>query len=335
MKARSLLLAGVAALGLALTACSPPAENATTTGTTTTTGGSGTPAKKFKIAVSIPAADHGWTAGIGYWANKLAKDHEAEAEITVEPAKDADAQVKSLETLATQGYDALVVLPTEPEQVTPTVKRLADSFGYMVAVDRGLTEPIADVWVRGDNKEFGRKAATYMAEKLGGKGNILIFQGIPCPIDTDRVGGFNEVISKSPGIKVLDSKPGMWNREESYKVAQSLLIKHPQVDAIWASDDDMAVGIEKALKEAGRDKNVWMLGGGGMKEVVKFVMDGNPLYPATVTYSPKMIADAIERCITDLKAGKKHAGNQEDQMLPIDVVTPDNAKDFYFPDSIY
>jgi len=329
MKTR-LLSWGVAALaGLAMVACNPPTPD-----TGGTTPEPATTAKKPKIAVSIPTATHGWTAGVVYWANETAKELGGDADITVVTSETASDQAKKLETLATQGYDALVILSFEPDVVTPIVKANRDSFGYIVSVDRGLTDPIADVWMRGDNKKFGSEAATFMAEKLGGKGSILVFRGIAGPVDDDRVAGFQDVMKGFPDIKILDMQHGDWSRDKSFTLAQNLLVKHAKVDAIWAADDDMALGVEKALQEAGR-KGVWMVGGGGMKDVIKRVMDGDEMYPATVTYSPKMIADAIKRCVADLKAGKTKGTTQVDEVLPVELVKPDNAKDHYFPEAAY
>lgn len=327
MKLHALLLMLVALLALLLAGCNPPAKSDTDSGTD-----SGS-ADKLTIGVSIPSADHGWTGGIVYWANEMKSKH-PEVNIEIVTASNSDEQVSQLETMMTKGMDALVVLAHDSAALTPKVKEIHANGVYTVSVDRGLTEECVDVYLAGDNPGFGRKAAEYMAEKLGGKGNILILEGMAVEINKERVNGFKEVISKFPGIKVLDSQPGEWDKAKAYSVTQTMLIKHPQVDAIWTSDDDMSLGAEKAIVEAGR-KNIWLLGGGGMNDVVKRIMDGDPMYPATITYSPKMIADGIERCIADLKAGKKAGDKQENVVLPVDVITPVNAKDFYYPDSVY
>lgn len=300
----------------------------------TSNSGGAAPAKKFKIAVSIPTADHGWTAGVVDWANKTAKEISADADVQVFASESAADQAAKLDTIATQGFDGLVILSFDPAAVTPSVKKNRDSFKYVVSVDRGLTEPIADVWMRGDNVKFGTEAGNFMAEKLAGKGNILVLRGISGPVDNDRVKGFQDVMAKFPGIKVLDMQPADWDQAKANKTVQAMLIKHKNVDAIWAADDDMALGAEAALKEAGMDK-VWIVGGGGSHVVVKRVMDGDPVFPATVTYSPMMIALSIKRCLEDLKAGKTSSGTQVDEVLPVDLVKPDNAKDHYFPDSVY
>jgi ribose transport system substrate-binding protein len=95
----------------------------------------------------------------------------------------------------------------------------------------------------------------------------------------------------------------------------------------------MALGAEKAVQQSGQ--SIWIVGGGGSKVVVERVMKNDPVFPATVTYSPKMIELAIQRCLNDLKAGKKPSGTQIDEVLPVELVTPANAKDHHYPDSVY
>lgn len=323
--------AGTLVLGLAV-GCGGGDKPSETNNSSTSTASGTDEGKKFKIGISVPAADHGWTGGALYWATEASKKY-PEYEWTIETADTPSDQINDLDTLATKGIDALVILATESAPVTPKAKELKERGIFIVNVDRGFTEPVADVFLAGDNKAFGKMSAEYMVEKLGGKGNILVLRGIPCTVDTDRFDSAMEVFKANPGIKVLDSQPGMWNKDTSYKVIQSMLVKHPQVDAIWTSDDDMSEGAEQALKEAGRNKNIWMLGGGGKKEIVKRVMDGDPLYPALVTYPPSMTAQAVEECVRVLRAGKKV--DQPEILIKLDVVTKDNAKDFYFPDSVY
>jgi|SRR5579862_221880 len=118
---------------------------------------------------------------------------------------------------------------------------------------------------------------------------------------------------------------------------ENMLVNNPHIDAVWAADDDMALGAEVALQSAGRDKNIWILGGGGMKDIVKRVMDRDPLYPGDITYPPSMVGFGIETTVGMLRAGKDRAKRYVPRhiVIDIDLVTPDNAKDFYFPDSVY
>jgi len=99
----------------------------------------------------------------------------------------------------------------------------------------------------------------------------------------------------------------------------------------------MALGVEQALKEAGRT-NVWQLGGAGMKDIVKRVMDKDPMYPADVTYPPSMIAMGMHLAVSALRDGKQTEKAQftpKHLLLDVELITPENAKDYFFADSIY
>lgn len=323
-----------AALGLALVGCNPPPVTTVSGGATG--GTASTSGKKFKVGVSIPAADHGWTAGIGYWAKEAQKNN-PDIEWIIDDAKGPDEQIKDLENLQTQGVDAMVILATESAPITPIAKKLHDAGVLIVNVDRGFIEPVADVFIEGDNRAFGRKSAEFMVQKLGGKGKIVVIEGIPSTVNTDRVDAALAVFKANPGIQVVAQDKGEWNREKADKVMQNILVSNPQIDAIWAADDDMALGVENALKSAGRDKNVWILGGAGMKDVVKRVMDKDPMFPGDITYPPSMIALGMQTAAGMLRGGKENSKKFMPKQLKfdVDIITPDNAKDYYFPDSIY
>ncbi len=296
----------------------------------------GTPGKKMKVGVSIPAADHGWTAGIKYWAEQATKQN-PDIEWVIQDAKEPNEQINGLENMKTQGVDALVILCTESAPITPIAEKLHDAGILIINVDRGFTKPVADVFIEGDNKAFGRKSAEFMVKKLGGKGKIAILEGIPSTVNTDRVSAAMAVFKANPGIQVVAQDSGMWNREKAEKVMQNMLVQNPQIDAVWASDDDMALGVETALKAAGRDKSIWILGGAGMKDIVKRVMDKDPMFPSDITYPPSMIGFGIQTAASMLRAGKDNTKKYTPRhvMIDVDLITPENAKDFYFPDSIY
>lgn len=341
MKTKSLLKYGLVAMAaLMMVACdnSSGGTNSEASSSSASSSNANTTEKKFKIGVSIPAADHGWTAGVKYWADEEAKKH-PEIDFDIQTADSSDKQISQLEAMATKKVDAVVILAFESAPITPAAKKLKDQGIFIVNVDRGFTDPsIADIFLAGDNKKFGTMSAEFMADKLKGKGNILVLEGIPCTVNTDRVDAAKAVFAKYPGIKILASQSGMWNQQKAYDVMQTMLTANKQVDAIWAQDDDMALGAERALKQAGRDKGVWMLGGAGMKDIVKRVKDNDPMFPADVTYPPSMIADGIKAAVETLESKSKDElknFKHEDREIKIDLVTPANASDFYFENSVY
>lgn len=312
-------------------------DSASSSASTNTSGSPSASGQKFKIGIAIPAADHGWTAGVKYWAEQEVKKY-PDIEFDIQTADTPDKQISQLEAMATKKIDALVILATESAPVTPTAKRLKEQGIFIVNVDRGFTDPtIADIFLAGNNKKFGQMSAEFIAEKLNGKGNILTLTGNPSTVTTDRVSGANEVFAKYPGIKILATQQADWSQQKAFDVTQTMLTANKQVDAIWAQDDDMALGVEKALKAAGR-QGVWILGGAGMKDIVKRVMDNDPTFPADVTYPPSMIADGIKTAVETLKGTKKEdlkSFKHKDIEIKIDLIKPANAKDFYFPDSVY
>jgi ribose transport system substrate-binding protein len=314
------------------------------------------PSEKIKIGVSIPAADHGWTAGVGYWAQTQMAKY-PEVDWVYATANEPGKQTSDIEDMMTQNVDGLVILATESAPITPVAEKAKERGIFIVNVDRGFLKPVADVFIEGDNKAFGRKSAEYIASRMNGKGKVVILRGIPTTVDTDRYGAAMEVFKAHPGMEILAAQPGMWNQQKALEVMQSYLAQFPTIDVVWASDDDMALGVEKAIKEAGRSNEMWIMGGAGMKDIVKRVMDKDPLYPADITYPPAMIAAGIDLAVAQLKdgtvataAGKtpEHLGITREQLdaaaaqsgqkkITIDVflITPDNAEKYYFPESVF
>lgn len=335
MKGRLFLtLAGVVALGAAWLMGGAGAGEPSSGGTRSA---SQPAAKRLRIGVSIPAADHGWTAGVGWWA-KRAMALYPDVDWRYATATDPQKQIADIEDMMTRGVDALVVLATESAPLTPVARQAHEKGIFIVNVDRGFLEPVADIFLEGDNKAFGRKSAEFVAQKMNGKGNLVILTGIPCTVDTDRVTAAMEVFNRYPDIKILSTRPAFWNRQKGLEVMEDLLAKHPKIDAVWAQDDDILLGAMQAIKEAGRAKEMWIVGGAGMKDVVKMVMDRDPMVPANITYPPSMIAAGIHMCVSALRDGKREAVMEfmpRHLMIDVDLVTPENAREFYFPDSVY
>lgn len=299
-------------------------------------------AKKPRIAVSIPAATHGWTAGIGWWAERAVKLY-PDAEWTIVRAEGPEKQIADIEALMARGLDGLVILATESGPLTPLAREAKQRGIFIVNVDRGFVqnpgEPqIADIFLEGDNKAFGRKSAEFIAQKMGGKGNLVVLTGIPSTVDSDRVNAALEVFKRHPEIKILDRQPAMWNRQKGLEVMENLLTKHAKIDAVWAADDDVAVGAIQAIKERGRQKEMWVFGGAGMKDVVKMVLDKDPMVPADITYSPSMIAAGIHTAYSVLRDGHRAKIMEfmpRHMLIDVELITPENAKDYYFPEAVY
>jgi ribose transport system substrate-binding protein len=299
-------------------------------------------AQNVKIGISIPSADHGWTGGLGYYAQMAIKDINAKDKnvtFTLTLADTPQKQVSDVEDLMAKGVQALVVLAYDSSTLTPTIKKAKEKGIYIVSVDRGLTEPVQDVYIAGDNPGLGKVSAEYMGPAMSGKGNMVVLEGIPCEINTQRVQAFNDVMkAKFPGIKILDSQPANWSTDKGYEVMQNYLQKYPQIDAVWAQDDDILIGVLKAYKESGRKDIKLMIGGAGSKQMVKSVMDGDPMITADVTYPPAMIYPAINLALLGVR-GQNLPGFNPMKKIPSNIIiaaeliTKKNAANYYDPKS--
>ena len=292
-------------------------------------------AEKITLGVAIPTATHGFTGGIVWWANQAKKELEAAnptLKIIVKTAGSAPEQANQLQDmLVVNKINALVIFPLESASLTQPVMQLKNKGVYITVVDRGLTNLAAqDAYVAGDNTAFGKLPAEYLAKKLNGKGNIVILRGMPSTLDNERVTAFNAELAKTPGVKVLDTKYGNWNRDDAFKVMQDYLTRFKQIDAVWASDDDMAIGVLKAIEQAKRTDIKEVFGGAGAKAAIKKIMDGDKMIQANASYSPKFIYDAIKLTVNARLKGEAPPART---IIPTVLITRENAKQFYFPAS--
>jgi ribose transport system substrate-binding protein len=291
-------------------------------------------AQTYTIGVSIPAATHGWTGGVNWWAAQTKTRLEAaypNLEFIINTAGSPGEQADDLEDLvAINQIDALVILPFESDPLTEPVASVKDRGVFITVVDRGLSRAgIEDVYVAGNNTVMGQVSAEYIIERLGGQGKIVVLRGIPTTIDNERFDAFMALVEPTD-IEVLDSQYANWNRDDGFEVMQDFLTRFPEIDAVWAQDDDIALGVVEALRQAGRENELFVVGGAGMKEIIKGVMDGDALIPVDVLYPPAMIATAMEVTALKFVSDVPILGRY---ILDSTLITPENAADYYFPDS--
>lgn len=299
-------------------------------------------AGEIKIGVSIPSADHGWTGGVVWYARKAIDDwskKDPSVKFVLVTAANPAEQISQVEDLMVKGIQGLVILPHDSAPLTPVCQKVKEAGIQLVVVDRGLTKPLADIYVAGDNPGLGRVSGEYLAKKLNGEGEIVVLEGIPCVINTERVEAFKEVLRGYPRIRILDSQPAYWQTQKGLEIMENYLQKHKKIDAVWAQDDDVLKGVLQAYKESGRKDIKFFVGGAGNKDIIKKVMDKDPLVPADVTYPPSMVGSAISLAVMSLK-GEALPGFYQRKIpskviLQSELVTPENAKDYYVPESVF
>jgi ribose transport system substrate-binding protein len=139
-------------------------------------------------------------------------------------------------------------------------------------------------------------AADYIADQLKCKGNVVEIQGLAgISVTTDRSKGFaDELKTKCPngGINVVARQPGDFNPDTGLKVMENILQAQKKIDAVYTHDDDMAQGVVQAIRNAGREKDMFLTGVGGSSDAMKQIKAGG-LYRATFLYNPNMAATAV------------------------------------------
>jgi len=251
--------------------------------------------------------------------------------VIVKTSPDAASQANAVQDLATQGMDALVILPSDPDPLVNAIKEVKSKGTFVALVDRAPSandDSVRDIYIAGNNPALGEVAGKYIKDTTP-DAQVVVIRGLPIPIDQQRQDGFDKGIAGS-NVKVLDRQFGNWNRDDAFKVMQDYLTKYPKIDVVWCQDDDMAVGVLQAIEQAKRTDIQYVVAGAGSKDMVKKVMDGDKLIPVDVLYPPAMVGTAMELTAASLYDQVPVRGTY---ILDATLVTKDNAKDFYFPDS--
>lgn len=257
-------------------------------------------------------------AGAQAEAEKLGVD------LTVTDAQnDASQQANQLQNFTSSNLGAVIVNPVDSDAAGNSVKA-ADRAGIpVVAVDRGVNKATVDTLVASDNVAGGELAAKTVAEKLGGKGRIVILQGqAGTSAARERAAGFARGLRAYPGIRVLAQQPADFDRTKGLDVMSNLLQAHPDVQGVIAANDEMALGAIKALgSRAGR--SVQVVGFDGTPDGLTAVKDGT-LYASVAQQPTQLGRIAVDNALKAVRDEKV----EPTVKVPVKVVTKDNVSGF-------
>ncbi|AFM19816.1 monosaccharide ABC transporter substrate-binding protein, CUT2 family [Mycolicibacterium chubuense NBB4] len=252
-------MASVGVVGVALTAC----------------GAGDTSANKDtkRIGVSVYDMSSFITAG-KEGMEAYAKDNNIEL-VWNSANLDVSTQANQVDSMVNQGVDAIIVVPIQADSLGPQVATAKSKGIPLVAVNAALNNPDVAASVQPDDVAAGEQEMQMMADRLGGKGNIVILQG---PLgqsgELDRTKGINNVLAKYPDIKVLAKDTANWKRDEAVNKMKNWISGFgPQINAVVSENDDMGLGALQALKESGRN-DVPIVGIDGIEDGLNAVKSG-------------------------------------------------------------
>lgn len=235
-------------------------------------------AKKVKVGLVVETLGNPYFACMKKAAEQEAKKH-PEVELTVLGAAigtDLPGMTKMIEDLIQKRVDVIAFNAIDPKAMIPTAKK-AQAVGIAVLIHSDdLAEKVARHFV-GPDQFRGQNAVTKMVvEKLGGKGKVAILEAVPGNMSNIlRKKGLHAALKEAPGIKVVGTWAANWDRAQGLKKAEDILTAHPDVDAIIAVNDDMALGALQAVKARGKLGKVLVSGFNGVEEAVQEVYRGN------------------------------------------------------------
>lgn len=253
-----------------------------------------------------------------------AEAERAGIDLTVTDAQnDASQQANQLQNFTSSGVSSIIVNPVDSDAVGPGVRSANKADIPVVAADRGVNKADTATLVASDNVAGGKLAADALADKLGGKGSIVILQGTAgTSASRERGAGFAEGLKAYPDIKVVAKQPADFDRTKGLDVMTNLIQSHPGVTGVFAENDEMALGAVKALgSEAG--KSVSVVGFDGTPDGLKAVEAGT-LYGSVAQQPAELGKIAVQNAVKAAK-DEKVASTVK---VPVKVVTRENVADF-------
>ena len=235
-----------------------------------------------------------------------------------------DEQKAMVEQVLKDKRDIVIFIPVDDVTMIESVKKLNDAKIPVVLASNPLPGSFV-TYVGADDYEIGYRQARYLFDKLGGKGKIVVIEGVQAaPTNRERLRGYKRAFAEYPGIQVLGSGLGNYQQPDAKRVMQKFLAEHPQIDAVLSANDGMALGALEALKEANRTSIV--VGINGILPAVKQIETGAIL--ATVDFNMFKIGCTATRAAVRYL---KHEPLPEKVMLPAEVIDKTNYKAWLTP----
>ena len=220
--------------------------------------------------------------------------------------------------------DAVIFIPVDDVAMIPSVKELNEAKIPVILVTNPLPGHFV-TYVGADDYEIGYREAHYLFDTLGGRGKIVVIEGIPAAAtNRERVRGYKRAVAEYPGIEVLGSGNGNYQQPDAKRVMEKFLAAYPQIDAVLSANDGMALGALEALKEAGRTSIV--IGVNGILPAVKQIETGAIL--ASVDFNMFKIGCTATRAAVRYL---KREPLPEKVMLPAEIIDKTNYKAWLVP----
>ncbi|WP_316672054.1 ABC transporter substrate-binding protein [uncultured Tolumonas sp.] len=237
---------------------------------------------------------------------------------------DLGQQVTQIDNFIAAGVDMIVLNAADSKGIAPAVKRAQKAGIVVVAVD--VAAEGADATVTSNNTQAGELGCQYIADKLQGRGDVVIINGPPVSAVTNRVDGCMNTFKKYKDIKVLSSNQnGKGSREGGLEVMTSLLAAYPKIDAVFAINDPTGIGADLAAKQAQR-KEFFIVGVDGSPDAEVALKRTDNLFVSTPAQDPQVMASKAVEIGYNILQGKP--APKEPVLIPVTLIDRNNVKDY-------
>lgn len=283
---------------------------------------------KPRIALIMKSLANEFFATMAAGAQQHQSNHHDRYELLVNGIKDErdlSRQVALVEEMIAQQVDAIVIAPADSKALIPVLKRAQAEGVIVVNIDNKLDNEVlsssgAEIpFVGPDNRSGARKIGEYLAQQIQAGDQVAILEGIPTSFNSQqRRQGFEDAMTAAE-IQIVASQSAQWEMGIANQVAAAILSEHPQLDAILACNDSMALGALAAVKAAGRAGEVKIVGFDNISGVQRAIRDGEILATAD-QHGDQLAVFGIEYALQLLQGDSK----PDDKETPVDLITAES-----------
>lgn len=249
------------------------------------------------IGVSVSTLNNPFFVSIKEGIEKEAEKQGMKVKV-VDARDDSAKQTNDIEDLVQQQVDYLVVNPTDSSAISSAVQSANNEGIPVITLDRSVDKGDVATFIASDNVEGGKMGGQFILDKLSKNAKVAELEGVPGASATrERGEGFHKVADKS--LDVIAKQSAKFDRAEGLNVTQNILQAHPEVEAIFSHNDEMALGAMEAIG----DKDVIVVGFDGNEDAMKAIKSGK--LDATVAQQPDKMGKASVDSIIKLMDGKK------------------------------
>ncbi|OYP39183.1 sugar ABC transporter substrate-binding protein [Rhodopirellula sp. MGV] len=296
---------------------------------TTSSETSVAPGGKPKIALIMKSLANEYFSTMANGARNHAEQNSDQYTLIVNGIKDEtdlSGQVALVDEMVAAGVNAIVIAPADSKALAPALRKAIKQGIVVVNIDNQLdrevltAEGISIPFAGPDNRSGAKKVAEYLAKRLQKGDEVAILEGIQTAANSQqRVAGFEDAMNEL-GADIVSKQSAQWEMSQANTVASSILSEHPQLKAILAANDSMALGAIAAVKAAGKSDEVLIVGFDNITAIQDALMSGKVLATAD-QYADQQAVFGIELAMKHLQNPDEPATDTE---TPVDLVTAES-----------